>query len=182
MPIDDLRYLLLRKESNGSLLGVEPIENTPMLKLANFTSKGNKLQVNIWNFLTCPLPEFFYPFYSLSWMGVIMSVNAAYKRFSPESYVALIDTDDFLNGVMDSRWTIILLVTVPVQLLVHSCPASIYPYFNEWWSASSMKVMHVDGILFLALVMSMAKVVFHLDDLYADIRQFQSLQLVILST
>ena len=100
-----------------------------------------------------------------------MSVNAVSRRFSPESYVALIDTDDFLNGVMDSRWAIIRMVTVPAQLLVHSCPASIFPYFNEWWFASSMKETPVDGILFLAFVMSMNNVVLQLDNLYADIRQ-----------
>ena len=64
-----------------------------------------------------------------------------------------------------------MLVTVPAQLLVHSCPMGIYLYFNEWWSASSMKVTHVDGILFPTLVTNMANVVFHLDDLYVDIRQ-----------
>ena len=47
MPTDNLRYLLLRKESNGGLLGVGLIENTSMLKLAKFTSNGNLLQVNI---------------------------------------------------------------------------------------------------------------------------------------
>ena len=104
-------------------------------------------------------------------MGVIMSINAASRNFSPESNIALIDTDDFFNGVTDSRWTIITLVTVPVQLLVHSCPVGIYPYFNEWWYASSMKVTHVDEIFFPALLTNMAKVVFHLDDLYVDIRQ-----------
>ena len=102
MPMDDLRYLLLRKESNGCLLGVGPIENTPMLKLAKFTSNGKMLQVNIWNFLTCPLPEFFFPFYSLLWMGIVTFVNATSGRFSPESNVALIDTNDFLNGVTHS--------------------------------------------------------------------------------
>ena len=100
-----------------------------------------------------------------------MSVNTASGHFSPESNTALIDTDDFLNGVTDSRWTIIMLVIVPVKLLVHSCTVDIYPYFNEWWSTSSMKVTHVDRILFPALVTNMAKVVFHLDDLYVDIRQ-----------
>ena len=90
-----------------------PIENTPMLKLAKFTSNGKMLQVNIWNFLTCLLPKLFFPFYSLLWMGVVMSVNVASRRFSPESNVALIDTDDFLNGVTDSRWTITTLVTTP---------------------------------------------------------------------
>ena len=52
------------------------------------------------------------------------------------------------------------------QLLVHSCPMSIYPYFNELWSALSLKVTHVDRILFPAFVMNMAKVVFHIDDPY----------------
>ena len=47
MPMDDLRYLSLRKESNGGLLGVGLIENTPMLKLAKFTYNRNLLQVNI---------------------------------------------------------------------------------------------------------------------------------------
>ena len=32
--------------------------------------------------------------------------------------------------------------------------------------------MHVDGILFPAFVMNMAKVVFHIDDLYVDIHQY----------
>ena len=129
------------------------------------------LQVNIWNFLTCPLPEFFFPFYSLLWMSVVMSVKVSSGRFSPESNVALIDTDDFLNGVTDSRWTITTLVTVLAQLLIHSCPVSIYPFFNEWWSASSMKVTYADGILFPAFVTNMAKLVFQLDDLYVNIRQ-----------
>ena len=106
---------------------------------------------SIFGILTCLLPEFFFPFYSLLWMGVIMSINAASRHFSPESNAALIDTDDFFNGVMDSRWTIITLVTVLAQLLVHSSPVGIYPYFNEWWSASSMKVTHVDKIFFPAL-------------------------------
>ena len=88
-----------------------------------------------------------------------MSVNAASGRFSPESNVALIDIDDYLNGETDSRQTIITLVIVPVQLLVHSCPVGIYPNFSEWWSASSMKVTHVDGILFPAFVTNMAKVI-----------------------
>ena len=105
-------------------------------------------------------------------MGVIMSANATPGRFSPESNAALINTDDFLNGVMDSRWTIIMRVTIPTQLLVHSCPVGIYLYFNEWWFASSLRVMHVDGILFPAFVMNMAKVVFHIDDLYVDIHQY----------
>ena len=74
-----------------------------MLNLAKFTSNGKMLQVNIWNFLTCPLPEFFFPFYSLLWMGVAMSVNPASGRFSPESNVALIDINDYLNGVTDSH-------------------------------------------------------------------------------
>ena len=59
-------------------------------------------------------------------------------------------------------------VTIPTQLLVHSCPVGIYLYFNEWWFASSMKVKHVDRILFLAFVMSMNNVILQLDDLYAD--------------
>ena len=101
--MDDLRYLLLRKESNGCLLGMGPSENTPMLKLAKFTSNGKMLQVNIWNFLTCPLPEFFFPFYSLLWMGIVMFVNATSGRFSPESNIALIDTDNFLNGITHNR-------------------------------------------------------------------------------
>ena len=105
-------------------------------------------------------------------MGVIMSANATPGRFSPESNAALINTDDFLNGVMYSRWTIITRVTVLMQLLVHSCSVGIYPYFNEWWSTSSLKVMHVDGILFPTFVMNMAKVVFHIDDLYVDIHQY----------
>ena len=105
-------------------------------------------------------------------MGVIMSANATPGRFSPESNAALINTDDFLNGVMDSRWTIITRVTVLMQLLVHSCSVGIYPYFNEWWSTSSLKVMHVDGILFPTFVMNMAKVVFHIDNLYVDIHQY----------
>ena len=98
-----------------------------------------------------------------------MSVNTASRNFSPESNVALIDTDDFLNGVTDSRWTITTLVTTPAQLLVHSCPLGIYPFFNEWWSTSSMKVTYVDGILFPVFVTNMAKLAFHLDDLYVDI-------------
>ena len=44
---------------------------------------------------------------------MIMSVNSASGRFSPESNATLIDTDDFLSGVMDSCWTIITWVTVP---------------------------------------------------------------------
>ena len=40
-------------------------------------------------------------------MGIVMSVNAVSRRFSLESNVALISTNDFLNGVMDSRWAII---------------------------------------------------------------------------
>ena len=40
-------------------------------------------------------------------MGVVMSVNAVSEHFSLESNAALIDTDDFLNGVMDSHWAII---------------------------------------------------------------------------
>ena len=63
-------------------------------------------------------------------------------------------------------------VTIPTQLLVHSCPVGIYLYFNEWWFASSLRVMHVDGILFPAFVMNMAKVIFHIDDLYVDIHQY----------
>ena len=101
-----------------------------------------------------------------------MSANATPGRFSPESNAALINTDDFLNGVMDSHWTIITRVIVLMQLLVHSCLVGIYPYFNEWWSTSSLKVMHVDGILFPTFVMNMAKVVFHIDDLYVDIHQY----------
>ena len=103
-----------------------------------------------------------------------MSVNVASRHFSLESNVALIDTDDFLNGVTDSHWTITTLVTTPTQLLVHSCPMGIYPFFNEWWSASSMKVTYVDGILFPIFVTNMAKLVFHLDDLYVDIHHTSS--------
>ena len=44
---------------------------------------------------------------------MIMSVNSASGRFSPESNATLIDTNDFLSGVMDSCWTIITWVTVP---------------------------------------------------------------------
>ena len=44
---------------------------------------------------------------------MIMSVNSASERFSPASNATLIDTNDFLSGVMDSRWTIITWVTVP---------------------------------------------------------------------
>ena len=84
----------------------------------------------------------------------------------------MIDTDDFLNGVTDSRWTIITLVTVLAQLLVHSCLVGIYSFFNEWWSASSMKVTYVYGILLPAFVTNIDKLVFHLDDLYVDIRHF----------
>ena len=40
-------------------------------------------------------------------MGVVMSINVVFRRFSLESNTALIDTDDFLNGAMDSRWAII---------------------------------------------------------------------------
>ena len=40
-------------------------------------------------------------------MGVVISVNAISRRFSPKSNVALIDTHDFLNGVTDSHWAII---------------------------------------------------------------------------
>ena len=112
-------------------------------------------------------------------MGVVMSVNAASGRFSPESNVALIDTDDFLNGVTDSRWTITTLVIAPAQLLVHSCPVGIYPFFNEWWSVLSMKVTYVDRILFPAFVTNMAKLVFHLDDLYVDIRQLPPYSMVV---
>ena len=104
-------------------------------------------------------------------MGIIMSVNVVFGRFSPETNAALIDIDDFLNGVTNSCWTITMLVTVPAQLLVHSCPMGIYLYFNEWWSVSSMKVTHVEEILFPAFVTNMAKVIFHLDDLYVNICQ-----------
>ena len=41
-------------------------------------------------------------------MGVDMSVNAVSERFSPKSNAALIDIDDFLNGVIDNRWAIIM--------------------------------------------------------------------------
>ena len=34
---------------------------------------------------------------------MIMSANATFGHFSPKSNAALINTDDFLNGVMDSR-------------------------------------------------------------------------------
>ena len=84
--------------------------------------------------------------------------------------MALIDNDDCIKGITDDRYAIIVFVTVLAQLLVHSCPVGIYPFFNEWWSVSSMKVMYVDRILFPAFVTNMAKLVFHLDDLYVDIR------------
>ncbi|XP_065615732.1 uncharacterized protein LOC136061637 [Quercus suber] len=45
-------------------------------------------------------------------MGVVMSINAVSRRFSPESNIALIDTDDFLNRVPDSRWAIIMFAFV----------------------------------------------------------------------
>ena len=88
--------------------------------------------------------------------------------------MALIDNDDCIKGITDDRCAIIVFVTVPAQLLVHNCPVDIYPKFSEWWSTSSMKVTHVDGILFPAFVINMAKVVFHLNDLYADIRQIEN--------
>ena len=88
--------------------------------------------------------------------------------------MALIDNDDCIKGITDDRCVIIVFVTVPAQLLVHNCPIDIYPKFSERWSTSSMKVTHVDGILFLAFVINMAKVAFHLDDLYADIRQIEN--------
>ena len=73
--------------------------------------------------------------------------------------MALIDNDDCIKGITDDRYAIIVFVNVLAQLLVHSCPVGIYPNFSEWWSTSSMKVTHVDGILFPAFVMNMAKVI-----------------------
>ena len=29
----------------------------------------------------CPLPEFYFPFYSLLWIGVVMSINTALSVF-----------------------------------------------------------------------------------------------------
>ena len=52
--MDDFRYLLLRKESNGGLLGVGPIENTPMLKLAKFTSNGKNVASQYLEFFNMP--------------------------------------------------------------------------------------------------------------------------------
>ena len=103
-------------------------------------------------------------------MGVVMSINVIFRRFSLESNIALIDTNDFLNGAMDSRWAIITFGNYSGAIIVHNCPVGIYPYFNEWWSASSMKVMYVDGILFPTFVTNMTKLVFHLDNPCADIR------------
>ena len=71
---------------------------------------------------------------------------------------------------MDSRWAIIVLVTVPAQSLFDSCHVGIYPYFNEWWLALSMKVTYCGGVLLPISVLSVAKVIFHLDNLHADIR------------
>ena len=80
-----------------------PIKDTPMLKLAKLSLMPPTIMNQYSEFVTCPLPEFFFPFYSLLWMGVVMSINASSGRFSPQSNVALIDTNYLLNGVTDSR-------------------------------------------------------------------------------
>ena len=56
----------------------------------------------------------------------------------------------------------------------------IYPFFNEWWSPSSVKLMYMDGISFPAFVTNMAGVVFHLDDPCADIRQLPLHSMVVM--
>ena len=56
-----------------------PVENAPMLKSAYQFSKKFLTSVSL--IFHVSLPEFRFPFYSLHWVGVVMSVNATLSVF-----------------------------------------------------------------------------------------------------
>ena len=60
-------------------IGEMPVENASMLKSAYQFSKKFLTSVSL--IFHVSLPKFHFPFYSLLWVGAVMSVNAAMSVF-----------------------------------------------------------------------------------------------------
>ena len=81
-----------KRKANEVFTDVVPVENAPILKSVQQFS--NNFLTSVSQVFRVFLPKFYSPFYSLFWVGVVMSVNATLSIFFPERNIALIDNDD----------------------------------------------------------------------------------------